>query len=80
MNLHQGQGCANGCNAPFGVRCSVCNTENRAEPDRSEITARPTETRAWHALFITKAVDRYDANGNWVGTDYYSDVELREQS
>lgn len=24
-------GCANGCNAPFGVRCSVCNTENRAE-------------------------------------------------
>lgn len=20
-------GCANGCNAPFGVRCSVCNTE-----------------------------------------------------
>lgn len=22
-------GCANGCNAPFGVRCSVCNTEKR---------------------------------------------------
>lgn len=22
-------GCANGCNAPFGVRCSVCNTTNR---------------------------------------------------
>lgn len=23
------EGCANGCNAPFGVRCSVCNTEKR---------------------------------------------------
>ena len=23
------KGCVNGCNAPFGVRCSVCNTENR---------------------------------------------------
>lgn len=23
--------CANGCNAPFGLRCSVCNTENRDE-------------------------------------------------
>ena len=22
-------GCTNGCNAPFGVRCSVCNTEKR---------------------------------------------------
>ena len=34
MTLHPDQpeqgGCANGCNAPFGVRCSVCNTENRA--------------------------------------------------
>ena len=22
-------GCTNGCNAPFGVRCSGCNTEKR---------------------------------------------------
>lgn len=25
--------CANGCNAPFGIRCSVCNTDKRAEVD-----------------------------------------------
>ena len=28
-------GCANGCEAPFGVRYSICNTENRAADNAS---------------------------------------------
>ncbi len=39
-------GCANGCNAPFGIRCSVCNTTNRAgeeTPWRSMTTALVAE-------------------------------------
>lgn len=48
--------------------------------DRREITARRVDLQTWHALFISRAVDRYDANGRWVGTDYYTDVELRDQA
>jgi hypothetical protein len=40
-------GCANGCNAPFGVRCSVCNTENRADEDLDPSCARCGSSTGW---------------------------------
>lgn len=63
--LHQGQGCANGCNAPFGVRCSACNTVNRAEQP-SEMTALfRARVLSEHGTWVDGALWRHrdDAEG-----------------
>lgn len=51
------RGCSNYCNAPFGIRCSVCNTDNRAEPGRSEM--RPV---GYEAVFGVSEVWRHEVS------------------
>lgn len=48
-------GCANGCNAPFGVRCSVCNTE-KLSPIKVLCEGSNLVGHAWFAETIGECV------------------------